>query len=165
MHRSRLVLLGVAAVLVMGACAQVTGGGYIASRSGSPGKANFGFNLTCDPSTQKISGQFQYVDKANNVSFHAKPDTMVVNLFGTWIPYQGCTADPINPEFIFFGGFYSLNGQSGSPAGRYIISFSDQGEPGPSSGDSFCLFLDGGPYSGYENCKPLSGGNIQMHKF
>ena len=68
MRRSKWVLLGVAAVLVLGACAQVTGGGFIQGKAGGTTKATYGFNLTCDTSAHlghgALVGSWVYHDKS-----------------------------------------------------------------------------------------------------
>src|SRR5687767_5698336 len=152
------VSLGAVALLLTGCGGGTyTGGGWLRSASGGTAKATFGFKLECVPGTETISGQFEYVDRAANVRFHAVPDTMVVKLGDTWIDAELCGSDPLDPDFVFFGGNYRTGGAAAGPSGRYIVTFSDDGEPGPSSGDSFCLFLRNGPYDGYQNCNGLSG--------
>jgi len=43
----------------------------------------------------------------------------------------------------------------------FFLTMTDAGEPGL-KGDTLCLSLLDGAYSGYSNCGPIGEGNIQV---
>jgi hypothetical protein len=155
-------LLPVLLLLVGCAGGKFTGGGSMSSAASTSGKAYFGFNIDC--SLDKFHGQVQYVDRASGVRLHGVPTEFIVCIGPGLCFNLDCGANPQDPEFLFLSGDYWVSGQSGEPSGRYFATVSDRGEPGPTAGDEFCIFLNGGPYDGYSNCDTLEGGNVQMHK-
>jgi len=116
------------------------------------GKATFGFQLVCDD--DRVSGQLQYNDhnfvlEDTKVKFHGVVDPAA-------IVCNGETNEGI------FSGTYTPQPKKAGPAGIFIVQVEDNGEPGPSMGDSFEIMLTGGIFDGYINGGPLEGGNIQV---
>jgi hypothetical protein len=141
----RKLFLGLIAVLafalVATSCtAHVTGGGFVAGDT--EGTANFGFNFQCDGHDTK--GHLTYHDgdvkikgTIDNCSFLHK----TVQAYGDWVP----------------------QGKSTLVGGSFMITGSDEGEPGI-GGDTFKIELqeDGTDWD-YTNDGVLLGGNIQEH--
>lgn len=171
--RSLIVMVFAVIALALAGCDQddMTGGGWIELDSGK--KANFAFNFKCksdDNGNAKVSGQLQYNDHEEGVSFHGVADSLIEGgtcngLLDTW-------------EGQYFGTYTPQPRKLGE-GGRFEIKVVDSGEKGPSKGDELTLTLDGGCYAGYKidttfaedgtlksgNIKGgnIKGGNIKAH--
>jgi hypothetical protein len=138
------LFLGLIAVLafalVATSCtAHVTGGGFVAGDNDDT--ANFGFNFQCDGEDTK--GHLTYHD--GDLKIRGTIDDCHFGLFtveakGDWVP----------------------QGRSPGAGGSFMITGSDDGEPGI-GGDTFKIELKEGPSVFYENGGVLLGGNIQEH--
>ena len=125
-----------------------TGGGHFASVV--PGKkATFGFNLQAidrngDGLVDEVKGQLQFNDHGTGVAIHGE-----------------VTGQQFNPAtgVMEFVGTYNPVGRGAG--GTFAVQAVDNGEGGPSAGDSFSVSLQGGEYGGYANSGVLDGGNIQ----
>jgi hypothetical protein len=190
--------MALAAVLTLGAC-KSTGGGYVGTPlDGGPvsdfqGRANFGFNFTCEMETVKkkkravIKGQITYHDNASTVGgigfpeirIHGIVEPIVIlnvskcgeaveELFG-YDPSVGSPFEGI-PTALFEGTYRSQDTTVGNvlPPGEFSVLVGDQGEParpgGDFTGDLFSIELFGGPYAAYTRGGYIEGGNIQVEK-
>lgn len=147
-------ILVVGLVLLVG-CRDASGGGWIPSAVGN-GKATFGFTFHCKDrgDNAELSGQLTYHDQPANVRLHG---TMGGTVIATTC--AALAADTAAPDGSTFDGAYwpKPNGDGGP----FLISVLDRGEPGKLD-DEFCIQLIDGLYAGYQNCRPLSSGNIQV---
>jgi hypothetical protein len=171
----RLRRLGIISVVAAGAflltgCEQLTGGGWIQSRTMIPGdKATFGFSAKCKNTTVDgvpvavlYQGQFEYDDHAFNP---------LVRIHGDVEPFEfadgvGETCKDVAAEFTSFafgefGGTYRTQPQvTPSLSGEFSVFAADGGEPGSLNGDELTVSLfDGITYS---NTGLVQGGNIQV---
>ena len=164
MRRSKWILLVVAAVLVLGACAQVTGGGYIAGKAGGTTKATYGFNLTCDTGANggsgALVGSWVYHDKYPLNGF--KSVDVGATLTSTGINPTFCTPVGTTPGggaiwYLPYGrqGTGCVNyfiGPNACPGFATVVAF-DGATGGIASlkGDGLGIYLNGGVFDGYYN--------------
>jgi hypothetical protein len=141
--------------LLLTSCGKATGGGWLSSAEGV-GKATFGFNAKCRDTVvntspiMKISAQLAYKDAPAGVQLHG---VLSQTIAGT------CAEFSSDSEATFVGTY---DPKPSGATGTFILTVEDNGEPGI-QGDVFCLQLIDGAYSGYANCRPMGGGNIQVH--
>jgi hypothetical protein len=141
----RKIFLGLIAVLAFalvatGCTAHVTGGGFVDGKRADT--ANFGFNFQCDGDNTK--GHLTYHD--GDLKIRGTIDDCDFGLFtveakGDWVP----------------------QGKSDLVGGKFMITGSDNGEPGGDDTFKIELWDDGAPTSFYTNDGTLDGGNIQEH--
>jgi predicted small lipoprotein YifL len=183
-RRVMVAVLALAAVLTLGAC-KATGGGYLPPQGLFPGRANFGFNFTCEVDTAKKRAVVR-----GTVTYHDDPSPGFpkgVKLHGTVDPFfiEDVVIPPdVNPTgpitcaeadvslgleglgYARFAGKYRSQDTT-LPApikpGRFQVDVQDMGEPPPSlEGDSFDILLTGGEYPAYNRFGFIEGGNIQV---
>mgnify|MGYP001774078126 CR=1 FL=1 len=157
-HTRWLRSIGVVVVsmLLLAGCRNASGGGWIPSATGED-KATFGFTFHCKDKggDAHLSGQLQYQDKPYGIRLHG---TM-----GGTIEEMTCTEAASDFEVALnessFDGQYrpQPKGQSGT----FFVNVVDNGEPGKLD-DEFCIVLLEGAYDGYQNCRTLGAGNIQV---
>ncbi len=114
----------------------VTGGGFIKEKGE---RANFGFVAGFKPGEDNQSGQFNYVDKSNDI--HLK-SIEITSFDGT-------------KNTRTFSGDATINGQGSF---TFTVTVTDNGEPGKNS-DSLSIEIS----NGYSNSGFIDGGNIQLH--
>src|SRR4029078_1965235 len=66
------------------------------------------------------------------------------------------------PDCVGGPGHYVSTSKSDPGAGTLQLSICDNGEPGPTEGDTICIHVTSGPYAGYSNSGTLQGGNLQV---
>jgi hypothetical protein len=186
-RRLGIAVLALAALLTLGAC-RATGGGYLPPQVGLfPGKAEFGFNFTCEVETEKkravIRGEVTYHDDPSSgfpdgIQLHGTVDPFFIELTelpanppeGFEAPLTCENADVLaqieGVPYARFQGEYRSQDTT-IPAeertGRFQVDVVDMGEPPPSiEGDSFDILLTGGKYGGYNRFGFVEGGNIQV---
>ena len=190
-RRLGAAVMALAAVLTLGAC-KATGGGYIDEPlPGGPdvvfqGRANFGFNFTCQVETAKKRAVIK-----GSITYHDDPSTIAptgVRIHGTVDPFflEGVTtcdegdvlAGVEGLDYARFEGEYRSQDSTLPPPkdrGRFQVDVFDQGEPGSPAffdGDEFTIqlfddeslqLLDGGEYLPfYTRAGYIEGGNIQV---
>jgi hypothetical protein len=137
-------------------------------------KAHFGFNAECvvdfsyyGPELES-SGNLQFSDNGSWITVDAKQ--YAVRLHGR-IRDVRLRDSPVDPCAIFkgydtyygvFEGKYDAQPKK-LGYGKFIITVSDGGEPGPSEDDYFEIEVVSGPFGGYSNGGYIQGGNIQQH--
>lgn len=194
-RRIAAAAMALVAVLGLGAC-KATGGGYIGTPlDGGPvsvfqGRANYGFNFTCEAETAKrkavIKGQITYHDSASTVDglpfpeirIHGTVEPIVIlNVYGCgeavdelfgYDPAAGSPFDGI-PTALFEGTYRAQDPTLTSVLpGQFSVLVGDQGEParpgGVFTGDLFSIELFGGPYALYTRGGYVEGGNIQVEE-
>jgi hypothetical protein len=115
---------------------KTTGGGEIATVSGPPGFANFGFNAQ----TSGPSGQFEYVNHAKGLNVHGTVTSICVN--GNNATFSGtCTANGATPC-------------------SFTVTVQDNGEPG-NGVDTFTINVTGTVMESQTGI--IARGNIQVH--
>jgi hypothetical protein len=128
------------ALMATSCSAHVTGGGFIDGKV--DGTASFGFNFQCD-GFDDAKGQFTYHDADSDLKIR-----------GT---FTHCTYLPTLKAW----GPYVGQGKSDYVGGDFVISGSDNGEPGDE--DFFKIALVDDEAAFYWNYGHLGGGNIQGH--
>ena len=113
----------------------VTGGGFIKDDD----RANFGFVSGIKPNVDSVSGQFNYVDKKNNMHLKSTEITS----------YDG------HDDTRTFSGTATINGNGNY---SFTVTVTDNGEPGKQT-DLFAIEVS----NGYNKNGLLQGGNIQLH--
>jgi hypothetical protein len=189
LRRVLVAVMAVAAILTLGAC-RATGGGQIdgpvpsgvLEESNIPdvtgaftGKANFGFNFTCEMKAKKkavIKGQITYHDTGpstiDGVSFRPIRLHGIVDPIFITAPECEAAAQIFLDAAQFEGTYRSQEAGLTSAKGRFTVLTFDQGEPGVSrdplfvTGDGFAIELHGGPYALYTRAGYIEGGNIQV---
>jgi hypothetical protein len=169
--------MAMAAALTLGAC-KATGGGYVgAPTDGGPvsvfqGRANFGFNFTCEMKGNKaqIKGQITYHDSPSTIDGMLFPEIRlhgVVDPFFVDVPSCEAAAEAMPNSAQFDGTYRSQDAAlAAMPPGRFVVQVFDQGEPGRSvgdfTGDGFAIELLGGAYPAYTRAGYIEGGNVQV---
>jgi hypothetical protein len=167
--------IALAAVLMLPACHQAYGGGYIAAPvDGSPlfnGDANFGFNFTCDAG---VKGQITYHDSSTmglfpGLKIQGTVDTILLGDPTTEDVVAATSCEEvIEAQAAHFEGSYRSQNTTFPGRGRFNVLVFDQGEPSKSvgifDGDGFSIELSGvdAPYTGYTRAGNIKGGNIQV---
>ena len=188
-QRIAAAAMALGVVLTLGAC-KATGGGYIDEPlPGGPdvvfqGRANFGFNFTCQVET--IKKRPRAVIKGS-ITYHDYPSTIAptgVRIHGTVDPFflEGVTtcdegdvlAGVEGLDYARFEGEYRSKDSTLPPPkdrGRFQVDVFDQGEPGSPTdfnGDEFTirLFDDKSlqllDVDFYTRAGYIEGGNIQV---
>jgi len=105
------------------ACGTSAGGGWIPSAGNPAKKATFGFNYSCDPSTNRLQGQFVYHDHGTGHKAIAEIDEPVPPELscGTFLP--GVTA----------ACAVVRNGSGGVAVNDIMLAFSVDGKPAASA--------------------------------
>jgi hypothetical protein len=144
-------------IAILPGCNSVEGGGFVMSATGA-GKASFGFNLNCDGSTGRVYGEMVYIDHPLGLKAHLVPTSSALTSGGSSV----CGGASGNGDF--FGDYTASppNDKDGNarPGGRFHVILHDGGEPGVYSGDWVNIQFIGGVFDGYQNNRPLLGGNI-----
>jgi hypothetical protein len=150
----RWMSLMVISVVLLTSCRNATGGGWIPSAAGT-GKATFGFTVHCRDTAAgaHVSGQLEYQDKPLNIRLHGVVKTTLVQATCAEFDFSGV------PSGTTFGGAYRP--QPTGTGGLFLVAVHDNGEPGKLD-DEFCISLFDGVYHGYQNCRALGAGNIQV---
>ncbi len=160
-------LLGGLALFVSGCDepGKYTGGGMMKSSIEEGAKANFGFNMKvletgegCGINQEnQVKGQLQYKD-------HGRSDQYPKGLKFHGVIESGSIAiDQYNGlRYGDFEGKYTVPGNKNG-GGWFYVSVHDEGEPGPSEGDVFVIYLSDGVYDGYSNDGLTTNGNIKFH--
>jgi hypothetical protein len=182
-RRLGVAVLALAALLALGAC-RATGGGYLPPQVGFPGKAEFGFNFTCEVETEKkravIRGTITYQDDPSpmapeGVKLHGTVDPLFIELTE---PVGGVDPTCENADVLaqiegvpyarFQGEYRSEDGTLPAPyeQGRFQVDVFDRGEPSL-DGDSFHISLTGNEEPDfqapvYDRFGFIEGGNIQV---
>ena len=171
----KAVIVAALAALVLAACDQVTGGGYIPPDDQFQGKASFGFSAKCRnieiegptgpmPAAAFYEGQFEWYDHAMEVRLHGDVDP--IDPLGddddTFAIQPGTTCQQAHEDsgVAFFAGEYRP--QPRGVPGRFDVQVNDGGKPNSIDGDHICLELTGGQYGGYRRCGFVQGGNVQI---
>ena len=179
-RRLGIAVMALVALLTLGAC-RATGGGYLPPQVGLfPGKAEFGFNFTCEVETEKkravIRGTITYHDDPSpgfpkGIKLHGTVDPFFIELNelpeGPDITCEN--ADVLAgiegiPYARFQGEYRSQDTTLPAPSkpGRFQVDVFDQGEPASLEGDSFDILLTYGEYPAYNRFGFVKGGNIQV---
>jgi hypothetical protein len=138
-----LALAPVVGLVVLGvAGCTAKGGGYIGSATGAD-KATFGFTWQKTKTQNVLRGSWH----DGYVKFRLDRD---LGIQGTY-PY--CVGGP---------GHYVSTSRSNPGGGTLQLSICDEGEPGPTQGDTISINVTSGPYAGYSNGGTLEGGNLQV---
>jgi hypothetical protein len=135
-----LPAVGLAAIAVAGC--KATGGGFINSATGA-NAAYFGFTWNSTNSGNVVSG-----------SWH-----------DGWVKFKldgGLVFESPGPCANSPGQYVSTS-KSNPGTGTIDARICDYGEPGPTSGDTISVQLNGGPYDGYTDGGTLRGGNLQLN--
>jgi hypothetical protein len=182
MKRLRNPVIAVAVALIVAAClptfvsSTMRGGGWIPSYFDENARATFGFSLACNTKTNKISGQFQYVDHGidPNLAIHGfiSPFSVTELEFDTCAdlaaaaaqgfeldPGQAIASGPYKPQV---DGVDTNCKTNPTACGQFVVFAADNTTSPCSGGDAIALELIGGLYSGYENEGCLNGGNITI---
>lgn len=177
-----VIALSGAVALSMTACKKSSGGGFIPLESGS--KATFGYQAKCEniaypvDSTNpelfvaQITGQFQFKDHDQKVSFHGNINS---------IPYEedneftSCEAidQLVNSggeiqafsKSMYFSGTYQPQPKKAGDGGTFTALVSDEESSANTvlcdgNSDFISLEIESGVYSGYSAQGCLEGGNI-----
>lgn len=172
-HVTRWAGAGVVIVglLTLAACLPVSGGGYISGANGS-GKANFGFNVTCDSNTNTLAGPWNYNDKGAKVNIAGDMSSMS----------NPCSGVSFLPQS--YASTYTVQGNcTADCTGTAQIRVYDSGNHGSMKGDCLAIQLTptGDSYYSYLNAdttgqscrnggtdshgwsmKPVLGGNLTV---
>jgi hypothetical protein len=155
----RFVMLGVggaALAVVLAACTtSLTGGGWLWGYSS--GKANVGFNLTCDENGYLV-GTWTYHDKGSGIDIagtmteadSAEPDCLSGAPTGV-----GESRDWEWPALPF-----TMQHCKGSCTGTADVYVYDSDVGGNMKGDYFSIVLSGSYDDGYGNAGTMQGGNL-----
>lgn len=149
-----------------------TGGGWIWSLGGAPAKAQFGYAFHVNrqnPNGEaaQVRGRLHYRDRGwtmggDTVSLRGQLDEFTI--YGLTFDADGGISG--TPDFGMTTGVYEGDYEPQpariGPGGRFSVMVIDQGEPGPSAGDSFSITLMGGVFDGYSHSGTLQGGNLQQ---
>jgi hypothetical protein len=180
--RLRYPVMTAAIALIVAACfptfvsSTMRGGGWIPSAFDEGARATFGFSLSCNPKTNKISGQFQYVDHGidPNLAIHGfiSPFSVTELNFDTCAqlaaaagqefeldPGQALASGPYKPQV---DGVDTNCKTNPTACGQFVVFAADNTTSPCLGGDALALELIGGLYSGYENEGCLNGGNITI---
>lgn len=135
-----LPAVGLAVVAVAGC--KATGGGFIGSATGAKA-AYFGFTWNSDSNGFVASG-----------SWH-----------DGWVRFKldgGMFLQTPSP-CAHTSGTYVSTSKSNPGSGNVYMTICDNGEPGPTNGDTLSVQLSDGPYDGYSDSGTLQGGNLQIN--
>lgn len=157
MRKTRLLALVMAMGLLLTACHQASGGGFIQGVGGEGTKATFGFDYQCEIDgfeIEGITGHFTYHDASVDMGT-GYPVKIAGNV------YLGC--DSFSNEVSAFQGYYRPQPKKAGDGGIFKVWVTDDGTPGR-EGDTLTVWLIGGIFSGYYNSGPLLGGNITMEE-
>lgn len=142
---------------------KVTGGGWLPSASGLPGKATFGFNAThCAAGV--FSGQFNYHDKHAPAPF--QPGGVKMN--GSVVGARLCVGTSCQSSSGCPGGsaevevHYRSTNPRFAGEGRALACVDDNGEGSKAPADTGRVKVTSGPFAGYVNEGAVQG-NIQEH--
>ena len=143
-------------------CNTARGGGSIVIREGDQSrKATFGFQLVCkptdNPEAPKVSGQFEYQDHGAK---DAQGRPMKLSIHGV-ATGAGYTETQCSSNQGMFTGTYKHQPENSGLPGTFTVSVVDNGQPGPSDGDTFALLLTRDGATVYEAQGTLTGGNIK----
>ena len=184
-RRIGAAVMALAAVLTLGAC-RATGGGYLPPDNiVFKGRADFGFNFTCQVETEKkravIRGEVTYHDDPSlgfpeGIRIHGTVDPFFIELANlTELPpgtdlncaNAGVKSGLADQGRARFRGEYQSQDTT-IPAtertGRFQVDVQDLGEPTNFDGDTFEILLTSGPYAPYNRFGIIEGGNIQVEE-
>jgi hypothetical protein len=164
MRRSKWMLLIVAVAFLTTACAaEVTGGGFIRSRSSATVKASFGFDLTCNTTVlpHLLTGTWVYHDKSPGTGFSHATSVKAVNVAGTLTAADLVECLPltnVGGSNVWALPYTTQGGVCKSGCSGTAIIAGDDGNNGGtalSKLDSLGIYLLGGYFAGYSNGPPL----------
>jgi hypothetical protein len=179
--------VALAAVLVLPACHEARGGGYIGDPVDSGvvgvygGDAEFGFNFQCDDG---VKGQITYHDDPSSITLvgdtnptlfpeirlHGTVENVLIDADGDPFtedvtPAATCE-EVVEAQAAHFEGSYRSQDTTLSGRGQFNVFVWDEGEPsrvgGIFDGDGFSIDLKLGPYKNYTRAGFIEGGNIQV---
>jgi hypothetical protein len=171
----RRPLLAIIPILVLvafttGGCTKMTGGGWIPSLMPTQ-KATFGFSAKCKdttiagvPAALLYEGQFQFTDKAMDVSVHGDVEpTVFATVVGSTCRQVGTETNPFGAVGQFEGRFRTQDSTVVN-RGDFLVQVADSGKSSTLDGDELCVDLFGDGVGGlvYKNCNFVQGGNIKV---
>lgn len=174
-------LVAIACALILAACFDILGGGWIWSALGpDAGKATFGFNLHCDQDTNEAWGHITFHDHGVRIddehynfvnqgaTWHGRPNTMAFQgevFAGLGYDFGegefGCNDDHWAWKANYIGTYTPVPASIGD-GGLFQIAAHDGGEPGPDGDDWIEVLVLSGVYEGYWNLGELQGGDIHL---
>lgn len=176
-HRFGIAVIAMVAVVGLMGCgsmgggsdpvfvgSKVTGGGWLPSASGPPGKANFGFNAAhCEEGV--FSGQFNYHDKHAPPPFQPGGVKMHGSVAGAKLcsSQDSCLSSSGCPDgSIEVAVDYRSTNPRFPGEGRALACVDDNGEGSKAPADTGRIKVTTGPFAPYAN-EGFVQGNIQTH--
>ena len=146
----RVLALGVLLVpmllMAAGCYEKLNGGGWMLSANGED-RATFGIHF--DGTRDRHAARGTYHDHGTGVRFRFVEE--VGHAVGTG-PEEG--------DCAVFIATYKSQDKKEPGSGLVDVTACDEGEPAV-NGDTLDIFVETGPYAGYENGGPILGGNFQ----
>jgi hypothetical protein len=157
---ARLALLPLVAVAVAGCATKFTGGGTIYSTDGTD-QASFSFNYKVTDTTTgagKAQGAYddRYAPAYANGGVQFKFDGLLSSATGSG---SECVKDGVEGTVSYISQNPNYPG-----SGTVEVEACDNGKPSSVPSDWMSVYVTSGPYSGYYDDGPLTGGNLQAHK-